>query len=242
MATTALGEFLGTLVLILFGNGVVAGVLLKDSKAEGSGWLVIALGWGVAVLLGVFTSLAFGGPGELNPAVTLANLAIGAHTASVAQAHVLAQFGGGMVGAALVWLHYLPHWERTDDAGRKLACFSTGPAIRSTTANFLSEVIGAAALVFVAKSVLSVAAQGAQPASNFAPVLVGTLVLGIGMSLGGTTGYGINPARDLGPRMMHALLPIAGKGSSDWSYAWIPVVGPIVGAVLAAMAFTSLQG
>ena len=241
MPPTALGEFLGTLVLLLFGNGVVAGVLLKDSKAQGSGWLVIALGWGVAVLLGVFTSLAFGGPGELNPAVTLANLALGVHTTSAAFAHVAAQFAGGMVGAALVWLHYLPHWERTPDPGTKLACFSTGPAVRSTGANLLSEMIGAGALVFVANSVLSVAAQGAQPASNLAPVLVGTIVLGIGMSLGGTTGYGINPARDLGPRIMHAVLPIAGKGDSDWSYSWIPVIGPIAGAVLAALAFARLQ-
>ena len=242
MPTTALGEFLGTLVLVLFGNGVVAGVLLKDSKAEGSGWIVITLGWGVAVLLGVFTALAFGGQGELNPAVTLANLAIGTHTTTVALGHVVAQMAGGMIGAAIVWLHYLPHWERTNDAGTKLACFCTAPAVRSTGANLLSEMIGAAALVFVAKSVLSVAGQGAQPATNFAPVLVGTLVLGIGMSLGGTTGYGINPARDLGPRIMHAILPVAGKGSSDWSYSWIPVIGPIAGAVLAALAFAKLQG
>ncbi len=240
MPTTALGEFLGTLVLILFGNGVVAGVLLKDSKAEKSGWMVIAAGWGMAVLLGVSTALAFGAPGEINPAVTLANLVAGTHGVDIALAHIAAQFAGAMVGATLVWIHYLPHWSRTGDAATKLACFATAPAVRSTGANLVSEVIGTAALVFVATSVLSVAAQGAQPATNLTPMLVGAIVWGIGMSLGGTTGYGINPARDLAPRLMHALLPIAGKGSSDWSYAWIPVVGPIAGGVLAALAFRAL--
>ena len=242
MPTTALGEFLGTMVLILFGNGVVAGVVLKDSKAEHSGWIVIATGWALAVLLGVFTATAFGAPGELNPAVTLANLVTGTRTLHEALAHIAAQFAGAIVGATLVWLHYLPHWARTSDQGSKLACYCTAPAVRSPGANLLSEIIGTAALLFVAKAITSVAAQGAQPASNLVPMLIGALVWGIGLSMGGTTGYAINPARDLGPRIAHALLPIAGKGSSDWSYAWVPVVGPIAGGVLAALAFGALKG
>jgi len=242
MPTTALGEFLGTMVLILFGNGVVAGVVLKDSKAEHSGWIVIATGWALAVLLGVFTAKAFGAPGELNPAVTLANLVTGTRTLHEALAHIAAQFAGAMVGATLVWLHYLPHWGRTSDQGSKLACYCTAPAVRSPGANLLSEIIGTAALVFVATAITSVSAQGAQPASNLGPMLIGALVWGIGLSMGGTTGYAINPARDLGPRIAHALLPIAGKGSSDWSYAWVPVVGPIAGGVLAALAYGALHG
>lgn len=242
MPASALGEFLGTLVLILFGNGVVAGVLLKDSKAEGGGWIVITTGWAIAVTLGVFTAAAFGAPGELNPAGTLANLVIGTRTANDAIAHIAAQFAGAIVGATLVWLHFLPHWRRTTDQGAKLACFCNAPAVRAPGANLLSEIIGTAALVFAASAVTHVAAQGAQPASNLVPLLIGGLIWGIGLSLGGTTGYAINPARDLGPRIAHALLPIAGKGGSDWSYSWIPVVGPIVGGIFAALAFRALQG
>lgn len=241
MPPSVLGEFLGTLVLILFGNGVVSGVLLKDSKAEGGGWIVITAGWAIAVTLGVFTSMAFGGPGELNPAVTLANIAIDVRTAGDGLVHILAQFGGAITGATLVWLHYLPHWRRTADPGLKLACFCTAPAVRAPGANLLSEIIGTAALVFAAAAVTTIAAQGAQPASNLVPAPVGALVWGIGLSLGGTTGYAINPARDLGPRIAHAILPIAGKGSSDWSYAWIPVIGPAIGGVFAALLFRSLQ-
>ncbi len=241
MPASTLGEFLGTMVLILFGNGVVAGVLLKDSKAEGGGWMVITTGWAIAVVLGVFTATAFGAPGELNPAGTIANFVIGARTASDAMAHIGAQVAGAIVGATLVWLHYLPHWSRTTDQGAKLACFCNAPAVRSTGANVLSEMIGTAALVFMASAISSVAAQGTQPASNVVPMLIGAIVWGIGLSLGGPTGYAINPARDLGPRIAHAILPIAGKGSSDWSYAWIPVVGPIAGGVLAALAFRALQ-
>jgi len=241
MSAPFLGEFLGTLVLILFGNGVVAGVLLKDSKAEGAGWVVITAGWAVAVTLGVFTSMAFGGPGELNPAVTLSNIAIDVRVPRDGLLNIIAQFAGAMLGATLVWLHYLPHWRRTADPGLKLACFCTAPAVRAPGANLLSEIIGTAALVFVAAAVTAIAAQGAQPASNLVPALVGALVWGIGMSLGGTTGYAINPARDLGPRIAHALLPIAGKGASDWSYAWVPVIGPVIGGVFAALLFRSLQ-
>ena len=242
MPATALGEFLGTMVLILLGNGAVAAVLLKDSKAENSGWIVIATGWALAVLLGVFTAAAFGAPGELNPAVTLANVVMGTRTTADAIAHIVAQFAGAIVGATLVWLHYLPHWGRTVDQGSKLGCYCTAPAVRAPAANVISELIGTAVLVFVASSINSVAAQGAQPATNIGPMLIGALIWGIGLSLGGTTGYAINPARDLGPRIAHALLPIAGKGGSDWSYAWIPVVAPIVGGVLAALAFRALQG
>jgi glycerol uptake facilitator protein len=241
MPASALGEFLGTLVLILFGNGVVAGVLLKESKSEGGGWIVITTGWAIAVTLGVFTAAAFGAPGELNPAGTLANLVIGTRTMNDALAHIAAQFAGAIVGATLVWLHFLPHWRRTADVGAKLACFCNAPAVRAPGANLLSEIIGTAALVFTASAVTNVAAQGAQPASNLVPLLVGGIVWGVGLSLGGTTGYAINPARDLGPRIAHALLPIAGKGSSDWSYAWIPVVGPVIGGIFAALAFRALQ-
>ena len=241
MPATALGEFLGTLVLILFGNGVVAGVLLKDSKAEGSGWMVIAAGWGLAVMLGVFTATAFGAPGELNPAVTLANVLLGTRTATDAATHIVAQFAGAIVGAIMVWLHYFPHWNRTGDPGAKLACFGNAPAVRAPAANLMSEIIGTGALVFVASAIGSVTTQDSQPASNMVPVLIGALVWGIGLSLGGPTGYAINPARDLGPRIAHALLPIAGKGSSDWSYAWIPVLGPLTGGVLAALAFRALH-
>ena len=242
MPATALGEFLGTMVLILFGNGVVAGVVLKDSKAENSGWLVITTGWAIAVLLGVFTATAFGAPGELNPAVTLANVIAGSRTMADAVAHVGAQFAGALVGATLVWLHFLPHWSRTSDPVSKLACFCTAPAVRTPVANVVSEIIGTAALVFVASAITTVSAQGAQPASNLVPLLIGAVVWGVGLSLGGPTGYAINPARDLGPRIAHALLPIAGKGGSDWSYAWVPVVGPIAGGVLAALAFRALLG
>lgn len=241
MPQSALGEFLGTLVLILFGNGVVAGVLLKDSKAHGGGWIVITAGWGIAVLMGALTAAAFGAPGELNPAVTIANVVTGTRTLSEAMGHITAQFAGAIVGATLVWLHYLPHWSRTDDTGTKLACFCNAPAVRSTVPNLISEIIGTAALVFVASALTSAAAQGTQPATNVVPMLIGALVWGVGLSLGGPTGYAINPARDLGPRIAHALLPIAGKGHSDWSYSWIPVVGPVVGAVLAALAFQGLK-
>lgn len=242
MPASALGEFLGTLVLILFGNGVVAGALLKDSKAEGGGWLVITTGWAIAVMLGVLTAAAFGAPGELNPAVTLANLLGGSRTPVEAIGHIVAQFAGAMVGATLVWLHYLPHWARTADQGAKRACFCNAPAVRAPAANLLSEIIGTAALVFIASAITTVAAQGAQPASNLVPMLIGAIVWGVGLSLGGTTGYAINPARDLGPRIAHAVLPIAGKGDSDWSYSWIPVVGPVVGGLLAAVMFRSLHG
>jgi glycerol uptake facilitator protein len=242
MPATAFGEFLGTLVLILLGNGVVAGVLLERSKAQGAGWMVIATGWAVAVLCGVLVALAFGAPGELNPAVTLANVMLGTRTTADALMHVMAQFGGALAGSTLVWLHYLPHWALTKDADAIRSCYCSTPAVRTTGPNLISEIIGTTVLVLVAMAIGSSGASGTTPASNLGPALVAALVWGIGLSLGGPTGYAINPARDLGPRIAHALLPIANKGPSDWSYAWIPVVGPLLGGALGAIVWASRLG
>ncbi|MCA0374072.1 MAG: aquaporin family protein [Gemmatimonadetes bacterium] len=242
MTTPFLGEFLGTLVLILLGNGVVANVVLDDTKGHGSGWIVITTGWAFAVLAGVLVAVALGAPGELNPAVTLANIVLGTRTVGDGVAYVTAQMAGAMVGATLVWVQYLPHWRATRDPGRILACFCTGPAIRATGPNVVSEVIATAALVLVAMAIGSSGVAGATPATNLGPAFVGALVWGIGLSLGGSTGYAINPARDLGPRLAHALLPVAGKGGSDWGYAWIPVVGPLLGGVLGALVWRTASG
>jgi len=232
MTSPFLGEFLGTMILILLGDGVVAGVLLKRSKAEGSGWMVITAGWAFAVMAGVFTAVACGSSdAHLNPAVTL-GFAVRAGSFGKCLPYIAAQLLGAMTGAALVWVHYLPHWKETPDAGLKLACFCTGPAIRNAAANLISEIIGTAVLVFVVGAIFSKAIAAGGPGA-LGPYLVGSLVWGIGLSLGGTTGYAINPARDLGPRLAHAILPIAGKGGSDWSNAGIPVVGPLLGGVLA---------
>lgn len=226
------GEFLGTLILVLLGDGVVAGVLLKRSKGEGSGWLVITTGWAFAVMAGVFTAVACGSSdAHLNPAVTL-GFAVRAGAFGKCLPYIAAQLLGAVVGAALVWMHYLPHWKETPDAATKLACFCTAPAIRKAAANLVSEIIGTAVLVFVVGAIFSKAIAANGPGA-LGPYLVGSLVWGIGLSLGGTTGYAINPARDLGPRLAHSLLPVAGKGSSDWSYAPIPVIGPLVGGALA---------
>ena len=232
MTSPFLGEFLGTMILILLGDGVVAGVLLKRSKAEGSGWMVITAGWAFAVMAGVFVAVACGSSdAHLNPAVTL-GFAVRAGSFGKCLPYVAAQLLGAMAGATLVWLHYLPHWKETPDAGLKLACFCTGPAIRNAAANLISEIIGTAVLVFVVGAIFSKAIAAGGPGA-LGPYLVASLVWGIGLSLGGTTGYAINPARDFGPRLAHAILPIAGKGGSDWSYAGIPVVGPLLGGVLA---------
>jgi glycerol uptake facilitator protein len=232
MTSHFLGEFLGTMILILLGDGVVAGVLLKRSKAEGGGWMVITAGWAFAVMAGVFTSIACGSSdAHLNPAVTL-GFAMRDGSFAKCLPYMAAQFSGAMVGATLVWIHYWPHWKETPDGPTKLACFCTAPAIRAVAANLISEIIGTAVLVFVVGSIFSKAIATNGPGA-LGPYLVGSLVWGIGLSLGGTTGYAINPARDLGPRIMHALLPIAGKGNSDWSYAPIPVIGPLVGGALA---------
>lgn len=225
---------MGTLVLVLLGDGVVANVLLNRSKGQNSGWIVITTGWAFAVMVGVFTATAFGSAdAHLNPAVTF-GLAVLSGDFSKLSTYVPAQFLGAFVGAILVFLHNYPHWRVTEDAGLKLGVFSTGPAIRSTFWNLVSEAIGTAVLVLGVVAIFSKAVSATGLAVGLGPFLVGALVWGIGLSLGGTTGYAINPARDLGPRIAHALLPIPGKGSSDWGYALVPVVGPLVGAGLAA--------
>ena len=229
------GEFMGTLVLILLGDGVVAGVLLKKSKAENSGWIVITAGWAFAVMCGVFTAIACGSAGaHLNPAVTL-GVAVRTGNYSNVLPFFAAQTLGAILGATLVWLHYLPHWHASPDPAAKLAVFSTGPAIRNYPLNLASEIIGTFVLVFVVFAIFSKAVAAAGPVAGLGPFLVASLVWGIGLSLGGTTGYEINPARDLGPRIAHFLLPIAGKGNSDWPYAPIPIFGPLVGGALAGL-------
>jgi len=229
-----LGELIGTATLILLGNGVVAGVSLKGSYGEGGGWIAITTAWGLAVLCAVLVALAIGSNAHLNPAVTI-GVAIVSGDWSKVGIYIVAQLLGAAFGAVLVWLHYLPHWARTEDAASKRACFCTSPAVRQVPANLLAEIIGTFVLVFVAAAISSDNLSPAGLAPGFGPFLVGLLVWGIGLSLGGPTGYAINPARDLGPRIVHALLPIAGKGSSDWGYAPIPIVGPLVGGALAAL-------
>ncbi len=235
MITPWFGEFMGTMVLVLMGDGVVAGVLLKRSKAEGAGWMAIATGWGMAVMCGVFTAIACGSPGaHINPAVTL-SVALQTGDFSNLIPYILAQMLGGIAGGALVWLLYLPHWEETPDQATKLGVFCNAPAIRAFPKNFLSEVIATFVLIFVIAAIFSRSVAEAGPAAGLAPFLVGCLVWGVGLSLGGPTGYAINPARDLGPRIAHAILPIAGKGGSDWEYSWIPVAGPLLGGAVAGL-------
>jgi glycerol uptake facilitator protein len=235
MASKFFGEFMGTLILILMGNGVVASVLLKGTKAEGAGWMAITTGWGFAVMTGIFTAIACGSAGaHLNPAVTL-GVAITTGDFSNVGPFILAQMLGAIAGAFLVWLHFLPHWEVTEDPDVKLACFSTSPAIRRTGPNLISETIGTFVLIFVVAAIGSKAIGATGPVPGLAPYLVGMLVWAIGLSLGATTGYAINPARDLGPRIAHALLPIHRKGGSNWSYAPVPVLGPLLGAALAGV-------
>jgi glycerol uptake facilitator protein len=228
------GEFFGTMVLITLGNGVVAGALLSRSKAQNAGWISITAGWGLAVFAGVAVAIALGdNDAHLNPAVTVASV-IMTGNASRLLTYIPAQLLGAFAGAVLVWLHYKPHWAVTEDPGLKLACFSTSPAIRQPVWNFFSEVLGTFVLILVSTALFSrrIAPGGLAP--GLGPVLVGALVWAIGLSLGGSTGYAINPARDFGPRLAHSLLPIAGKKSSEWDYAWVPVLGPIAGATLAA--------
>jgi len=235
MTSPFLGELMGTLVLILLGDGVVAGVLLNKSKAQNSGWIVITTGWAFAVMAGVFTAIAFGSSqADINPAVTLGK-AIYTGNYNNLITYIPAQLIGAFIGAVLVYLHYLPHWGETEDKGLKLAVFSTGPAIRNPVTNMISEIIGTMVLVIVVLSIFSAAMSGTGPAAGLGPFLVAGLVWGIGLSLGGPTGYAINPARDLGPRIAHAILPIPGKGESDWNYSWIPVVGPLVGGLIAGL-------
>ena len=228
-----LGEVLGTGLLILLGDGVVAGVLLARSKSENGGWIVITLAWGLAVFVGVIVAGPITGA-HLNPAVTLGLAAIGSTPWDQVPWYLAGEFVGAFIGAILVYLHYLPHWSVTENADLKLAVFSTGPAIRNTGANLISEFIGTFVLVFV---ILTFGNSGdAAGLASLGALPVALLVVVIGLSLGGTTGYAINPARDLGPRIIHAILPIPGKRDSDWGYSWIPVVGPILGGVVAAFA------
>jgi glycerol uptake facilitator protein len=226
-------ETIGTAILILLGDGVVAAVLLNRSKAQNGGWIVVTFGWGMAVAMAVFAVGQFSGA-HINPAVTFGNAVIGNTDWGDVPAYLGGQFVGAFIGATLVWAAYFNHWEATEDEGAKLGVFCTGPAIRKLAPNLITEIIGTFLLVF---GILAIVADQATLETGLAGLLVGLLVFAIGMSLGGPTGYAINPARDLGPRIMHFVLPIAGKGPSDWGYAWIPVVGPLIGGVLGALAF-----
>jgi glycerol uptake facilitator protein len=228
-----IAEFVGTFFLILLGDGVVAGCILKRTKAEGAGWMAITAGWAFAVLCGIFTANLFGSPDAfINPAFTL-GFAVKTGAYHKVLPYLGAQVGGAFAGAIVVWLFYLPHWRATEDPAVKLGAFCTGPAIRSYGANLFSEIIGTFVLVVVAGAMTSKLVFPAGAAAGLTPYLIACLIWSIGLSLGATTGYAINPARDFGPRLAHALLPIAGKGGSDWRYAWIPVVGPFIGAALA---------
>lgn len=230
-----LGEFMGTLVLVLLGNGVNAAVTLRKSYAADSGWIVIATGWALAVMCGVMVAQGFGShDAALNPAITLAGAVVSGKYAQVIWLWS-AQLSGGFCGATLMALHYGPHWRVTPDQGAKLGVFCTAPAIRKPLANLFSEIVGTAVLVVVAGAIFSPGVAEKGPAAGIGPWLVASLVWGIGLSLGGTTGYAINPARDLGPRIAHAVLPIPGKGGSNWSYAPIPVLGPLIGGGLAGL-------
>ncbi len=233
MTSPLLGEFMGTLVLILLGNGCVANVLLKHSKAHGSGWMVITSGWAFAVMSAVFVAIACGSrDAHINPAVTL-GLAVASGSYSKVVSYSLAQMAGAFVGSVLVWAHFGPHWKETEDPELKRVCFCSVPAIRNFYANVLSEIICTFILVFVAGAIFSRTLISSGWAGVVGPYLVGCLVWGIGLSLGGTTGFTMNPAKDLPTRLAHAVLPIAGKGSSDWGYAPVPILGPLIGASVA---------
>lgn len=236
-----LAELLGTMILVFLGDGVVANVLLKQTKGNSGGWIVITAGWGLAVAIAVYCTNAISGA-HLNPAVTLGLASIGKFGWGLVPGYIAAQMAGGFFGGVLVYLTYLPHWPVTPSAGDKLGVFSTGPAIRHTVSNLICEALGTAMLMFGLLAILSPA--NLLPNSGwdkgFAPAIVGMLVGAIGLSLGGPTGYAINPARDLGPRLAHFILPIPGKGGSDWGYAWIPVVGPIIGGIVGALIYKAL--
>ena len=229
-----MGEVVGTAILILLGDGVVAGCLLNKSKSQNAGWIVITWAWALAVLMGVLAVGRISGA-HFNPAVTIGLASVGEFDWAMVPGYIGAQMVGAIIGATLVWLMYLPHWEQTEDKGAKLGIFCTAPAIRNTTGNFISEFIGTFMLTF---GIMSIGAN--KLADGMGPFMVALLILAIGLSLGGPTGYAINPARDLGPRIAHAILPIAGKGDSDWGYAWIPVVAPILGGVAGCLIFKAL--
>ena len=229
-----LAEFIGTFFLVLMGEGIVAGILLKDSKAEGAGWLAISIGWGLAVTLAIYAVGEYSGA-HINPAVTLSLAIKGDFAWNLVPGYMLSQVLGGFVGGIIVFIHYLPHWKKTENKDLKLGIFATGPAIKSTISNFISEAIGTFILIF---GLLFIGTNEFTEGLN--PLVVGGLITLIGLALGGTTGYAINPARDLGPRIAHQLLPISGKGDSQWNYAWIPVMGPFYGGVCGAITFSSI--
>ena len=234
--TAFLGEMIGTALLILLGDGVVANVVLKRTKGSGAGWIAITAGWGMAVFVAVFVVAAFSGA-HINPAVTVGLAVVGKFAWSSVPIYLAAQFAGAMVGAFLVWYQYKDHLDATEDADAQLGTFCTAPAIRSTPRNLLCEVIATFVLVFAILFMV-------EPEVGLGPLdalPVALVVLVIGLGLGGTTGYAINPARDLSPRLMHALLPMAGKRDSDWSYAWIPVIGPTLGGLLAGALYVVLM-
>lgn len=236
MPSNFVGELLGTMFLIILGDGVVANVVLAKTKGNSGGWIVITTGWAMAVMVGVFIAISAGAPeADINPAVTVGKwLALGTYTAGDAIMTIVAQILGAFLGAVVVWLTYYQHWGATPDPGSKLAVFSTGPAISNPLWNLVTEIVGTIVLLFGVGAIFSGATAPGGPAAGLGPYLVGALVWGIGLSLGGPTGYAINPARDLGPRIAHQILPIPGKGSSDWGYGWIPVVGPIIGGLIGA--------
>ncbi len=229
-----LAEVIGTMILIILGGGVVGGVVLKKSKAEDAGWVVITIGWGLGVTMGVYAVGSFTGA-HINPAVTLGFAAAGEFPWSKVPMYISAQMIGAFIGAVVVFLNYLPHWKETKDQGAKLAVFSTDPAVRSPFSNLVSEIIGTFILLM---GLMFIGANEFTEGLN--PLIVGLLIVAIGMSLGGATGYAINPARDLGPRIAHALLPIPGKGGSDWKYSWVPIVGPILGGVYGAVFYRAI--
>jgi glycerol uptake facilitator protein len=233
-----MAELVGTMLLVLLGDGVVAAVVLNKTKAQNSGWMVITTGWGLGVAMGVYAVGRISGA-HLNPAITLGMAMIGKFSWSAVPGYLAAQFLGAFLGAVVVWLAYLAHWPATDDQSAKLAVFCTAPAIRKRPLNLLTEIIGTFVLMF---GVLAIVANTAPAQSGLTPLLIGFLVWSIGLSLGAPTGYAINPARDLGPRLAHALLPIAGKGDSDWNYSWVPVLGPIIGGLLGAVAYAGIFG
>jgi glycerol uptake facilitator protein len=240
-----LGEFVGTMLLVVLGDGVVANVVLNRSKGQNAGWIVITAGWGLAVMVAAYSVGAISG-GHLNPAVTLALASIGQYSEQFkpgsVPGYIMAQIAGGFAGAIIVWLAYLPHWGITEDKPSKLGVFATIPAVRKPISNTVTEAIGTFVLMVGVLAIPSV--KNLKPelgfASGLGPMLVGLLVFSIGLSLGGSTGYAINPARDLGPRLAHFLLPISGKGDSDWSYAWVPIIGPIIGGIAGALFYKAL--
>lgn len=244
-----LGELIGTMILIVFGGGTVANVVLQKSKGQGGGWIVITTGWGLGVAIAAYSVGRISGA-HLNPALTVALASIGAFRWSLVPGYIAAQVAGAFLGGVIVWLSYLPHWRETPDVSAKLSVFSTAPAIRDAVGNLICEIIGTAVLVFGVLAIGAHAQELKTPggldlsivfSKGLSFLLVGFLVWGIGLALGGPTGYAINPARDLGPRLAHALLPIAGKGRSDWGYSWVPILGPLVGGLLAAFAFKALR-